>query len=334
MKRIFPVILSLMMMLSGTVFASAEAFTVSVTVGEHGIVNGHANTTFQETVESLALNITADEGYVIDAIAINGKVDETHTAAAKDKPTYTATIPITAETTMDVFFKSSSTGQYTIHVTSEGPGTIVAPFEGADGTYTATSTEEERTIMWVADADKGSVVKSVTINGEPDVSSVGLDMGSYICTEGNVDIHVVFEAGAGGGDGSDEDEDLDVYEVTTSAGKGGTVTKSFTYVGGEKQTVKYKADDGYVIDKVYINEELKKEDSGKESGSYSFSKGDQKIEVTFKTASGSGSNGNKAGNVKTGDRHNTIFYVVMTATAIIGAGLYVGLKKLSKIKNF
>ena len=290
------------------IFASLLAFSfadttyaVNYTVGEHGTVNdkaGEFTEEYVDTQEGYPIAITPEEGYMIDKIIVDGVENEEYTTAAQSTLNYMIEdLDITQDTDIEVTFKEIDNPDlvamaeegFAIKATSEGPGTVLTVFDENNGRYLPTDEETDRTIEWISDTDNNALVKSVTINGVEDTSFAGQDYGKYVATSGDVDVHVVFETSSTVLPGNEDDEEEVEYSVTTSAKTGGDITDPYTYCFEEdfEQDVVYTADPGYFIESVKINGVEKSVSDnvgiGEAQGVYSFTEGDQKVEVTFTT---------------------------------------------------
>ncbi|NPV88063.1 PQQ-binding-like beta-propeller repeat protein [Coprothermobacteraceae bacterium] len=210
---------------------SSEDYVIIASAGAGGSINPvGAVTVAQET--STSFTITANEGWYIDYIVVNGNT----IAVPPDTTATTYTFgPVTA--TLNTVHAVFANYVYTI-VSSAGVGGSISP------AGTATVAHGSSSATYTITASEGWHIKSILVDGEP-LTGVGATATSYeykfTSVTADQTIHAVFER--------------NVYEITASAGEGGNIapTGTVAVAYGDEQTFVFTASPGWHIKQVYVD---------------------------------------------------------------------------------
>ena len=211
----------------------AKTFAVTVTAGANGTATPESATVVEG--ESVTVEITANDGYVIDQLTVNGET----VADAAGLTDYALSFhDITENKNVNVTFKSAQTEPdpqtFDVTVSKTGEGTVKSDKE--------TVVSGETAVITIIPA-AGWQLEKVTVNGEDKTSAVS---GGKLTVENitaNTEVAVTFT-----------ESPRQQFAVTVTAGENGTATpESATVAEGESVTVEIAANDGYVIDRLTVN---------------------------------------------------------------------------------
>lgn len=224
--------------------------------------------------EQVTVTVTPNEGYLVDAVTLNG--------AGQSLSEGAFTFAIIADTTVKVTFKEAPKPVRTFSVTLEfddTKGSVTASAPASGNQYV----ENEVVTVTVAAAD-GFRVENFTVNGEGKSLTSGVY--TFAILEDTV-VRVTFEEIPAPPVDPDPDLPTEKYTVTLEYDSAaGTVQLSApadgeSYAAGEIVTVTVTAAEGFLVDALTVNGAVRSLDDG----SYSFAiSQDTQIKVTFKEA--------------------------------------------------
>lgn len=215
----------------------------------------------------------ANDGYHIKSVVIDDKEQKDEAGKTEGSKSFTDikenhTVTVTTEKDKDDADKGDTdkgdTDVFKVTTQIDAGGTITESDEKvAKGT--------SKTVEW--QAKEGYHIKSVTIDSKALDDAAGTTKGSTEFKTIDSDHKVVVTT---------EKDAVKTYKIETEIDDNGTITKSIDDAkGGEPQTIEWKANDGYYIDSVTVDD--KEQDIGKytREGKYTFDKvqGDHKIVV-------------------------------------------------------
>lgn len=242
-----------------------STFTITSTAGSHGAVSPSGETTVNKN-GSLSIYFIPDTGYQVDKVIVDGK--------AVSVSNYWKFNNITANHTISVTFKVENTGNTGGNT---GGGNKPKPKPEEIPEETPGSTPEETPDTTPEETPETPVEKPAEqpVPETPEKpTNQGFDNGNIAATDTETNANT---------DAKEADEFVTI--IVTIDGKGGSISPSdkLKVIKGREQTFYFYPENGYVLDKVYVN--------GKEvavsSGSITLDEinEDTTIEVTFKEES-------------------------------------------------
>ena len=208
-------------------------YTVDVRADEGGTVTP-AGQTIVNAGEKVTITATADEGYAIESIAINGvKIEVEKNAAEKE-----VEITPVEDTTVVVNFVRV----FKVHVTYDGNGAVEVAGETVDTEGSISVYESEEGISVKAEPEAGYRVSKVTINGEETEYTANDQAYDDVLEAMDYELEFVFTE--------------NVYNVKVSDVLNGTVTTNkATVKHNGSVSVSVKPDENYEIASVTVNGE-------------------------------------------------------------------------------
>ena len=225
--------------------------TLTVNCGANGTCVKNPDQAIYANGASVAIAITADTGYLIDTVTVDGSV----VSAAGDETSYTVNKVMTANTVVDVTFKLNPISRIlTVNCGAGGTCTGYTPIYAYGQTAFITITPS-------SGYEIDSVVGATLNNGKYEVFM-----------DSNKTVDVAFR--------------LVKYSLAVNCGSGGSCAKTpdkATYNSGEEVDVAVESDVDYVIDKWIQNGAEMPLYSGKTSANISFAMiQNHALNVTFK----------------------------------------------------
>lgn len=222
-------------------------YSLSISATGNGSATYYANDPIRDTTKSytvnegtsISVNFTADSGYRIKSLKVNGTSITASTS-------YTTTV--NADTSIEVEFEAIPITTYTLSIKAIGNGFASYSGESIRGTTKSYTVNEGTSVTIKFSPDNGYRIKSLKVNGSSVTAST-----SYTTTiNADTSLEVEFEAipsttysltikAIGNGSAS--------YSSETIRGK----TKTFTVNEGTKVTISFSPDDGYQIKSIKVN---------------------------------------------------------------------------------
>lgn len=248
-----------------------KKYKVETISGEGGNVYGGGE---YDNGTDCTVTAAANSGYYIDSFKVDG--NEQLTGENEQLTSMKATLySLNSDHKVEVHFRPVTVheGQYTV-TTSAGAGGTIDPTQSYDN-------NKDVTINFKA--NDGYVISGVSVDG------TAVDIQKYKnATEGSYTFQSI---------GNDHKIDVtfapsqtpeqpvkSAYNITTSAGEGGNVSASVNDApAGGDYTVTYSANDGYAIQGLIIDGQMKSVTEGASSGSYTFKNlsADHTVNVLF-----------------------------------------------------
>lgn len=205
------------------------------TAGEGGTINPTGEVRVPQETQYMDVTVKANDGYEIDKLFVDGQ-EQIYTSAPGSKDYLHSLNVGSSKTTMEVTFRPEVSEEYVTITFNAGEGGYFSP------NATMKRKKGDPFEVYVG-ANNGYEISNITVCGEPytDEYYVGrTGYTIYVSVEEDCEIKATFSG--------------KTYSVTTTAGKGGTVSADATEKEyGGTFTFDITADEGYVIDKVTVD---------------------------------------------------------------------------------